>query len=62
MIKTDTNTIQLNLNKKSCSSLTVLLNIELRSNVMSHEYAESLNNVFKELTGHDHENIVTYRK
>lgn len=51
--------MQLELDELQKTSLIVMLNIELRSDVITFKYATALNDMFKQLVGHDHASMET---
>lgn len=45
------------LTREQRGELTILLNMELRSRTMALPYAKRLNDIFRQLTGGDHESM-----
>lgn len=53
---TEPKRVVLELSPDEAQDLVIHTNIELRDDRLKQNYATRLNNVFKKLTGHDHEN------
>lgn len=45
------------LTDKQETDLVIMLNIELRNRQLTKEYRESINGIYKQLVGHDHESM-----
>ena len=51
-------TVHLDLTEAQAQDLTIKLNVELRGRNLRKDFATRLNDVFKQLTGNDHDDFL----